>query len=69
MKKFNIEITNRGAVYANDTRITGRHTKWGVHTTICELTKIPANRVRDAINDAGYDHIRLDDQYCAELGI
>jgi len=69
MKKVNVEITNRGAVYVNDTRITGRHTKWGVHNVVCRLDKIRLDSVRQAIIDAGYGHIRLDDQYCEEMGI
>lgn len=69
MKKVNVEITDRGAVYVNDTRITGRHTKWGIHNTVCTLKKISLDNVRQAIADAGYAHIRLDDQYCEEMGI
>lgn len=69
-KKVLVEVTDRGAVYVNGGRITGRHTKWGVHRTIFTSTvKIPVNKVRQLLSDNGYGHIRLDPEYAAEFGI
>lgn len=38
MTHVKVEITDRGAIYVNDSRITGRDTKWGVHTTLDSFT-------------------------------
>lgn len=38
-----LEMTDRGAVYVNDTRITGRHTKWGNHDIIYEASCAPTS--------------------------
>lgn len=70
IKKVLVEVTNRGAVYVNSTRITGRHTKWGTHNIIfTSSVKVPVDKVRQILSDNGYGHIRLDDEYCAEFGI
>lgn len=29
-----VQVTDKNAIYVNDTRITNRSTKWGVHTII-----------------------------------
>jgi hypothetical protein len=34
MKEVLLEVTDKGAIYVNDTRITDRSTKWGLHTII-----------------------------------
>lgn len=70
MKKVLIEVTDKGAVYANDTRITGRHTKWGIHNTVFTTSiKVPANKVRQILKDNNFGHIVLDEEYCLEFGI
>lgn len=70
MRKVLIEVTDKGAVYANDERITGRHTKWGVHHTVFTTSvKVPANKVRQILEDNGFGHIELDPDYCAGFGI
>lgn len=70
MKKVLVEVTDKGAVYANGTRITGRHTKWGVHNIVCTSTsKIPAKAVRQFLSDNGYGHIKLEPDYCSEFSI
>lgn len=67
-KKVNVEVTDKGAVYVNDTRITSRHTKWGVHNTIFQ-TKVPLDQVVQTLRDNGFENIILDPQYSAEMGI
>jgi len=67
-KLITIEVTNQGAVYANGTRITGRDTKWGIHTTVFEA-KVAPGQVSKVLADNNYGHIRLDKEYALELGI
>jgi hypothetical protein len=67
-KKVNVEVTDKGAVYVNDTRITGRHTKWGIQNTIFQA-KVPLDQVVQTLRDNGFGNIRLDPQYSAEMGI
>ncbi len=66
-KQVKIEVTNRGAVYVNGTRITGRDTKWGIHSTVFETTA-PITQVAKALADNGYGHIKLDADYLEEIG-
>lgn len=69
-RKVLVEVTNRGAVYVNDTRVTGRATKWGTHNIICSSSvKIPVDKVRQFLEDNGYGNIHLVPEYCAEFGI
>jgi len=68
MKKVTVEVTNQGAVYVNDTRITGRDTKWGIHQTMFSV-KVPANKVSSTLAEHGYGNIRLDTSSMQELGV
>jgi hypothetical protein len=68
MKQVRVEVTNQGAVYVNDTRITGRDTKWGIHQTMFAI-KVPANKVTSSLVEHGYGHIKLDKDYMKELGV
>lgn len=60
MKRVKLEVTDKGAIYVNDTRITDRSTKWGVHSiifsTVCEPDK-----VLDTLITNGYNIKRIDD--------
>lgn len=60
MKSVKLEVTDRGAIYVNDTRITDRSTKWGLHSiifsTICDRDK-----VLDTLVANGYSTKRIDD--------
>ena len=67
-KKVNVEVTDKGAVYINGTRITGRGTKWGVQNIVFQ-TKVPLDQVVQTLRDNGFENIRLDPQYSAEMGI
>ena len=67
-KKFNVEVTNQGAVYVNNTRVTGRETKWGNHLTIFKVSTTRTN-VSKVLEEHGYGHIRLDREYLTEMGL
>jgi len=67
-KTVTIEVTNQGAVYINNYRITGRNTKWGIHSTIFETTA-PANQVSETLRNSGYGHIRLDTDSMKEIKV
>jgi hypothetical protein len=67
-KTITIEVTDRGAVYVNNCRITGRETKWGIHTTVFSA-KVKSNEVVGLLKEHGYGHIRLDKDYASEFGI
>jgi hypothetical protein len=67
-KMLTVEVTNLGAVYVNNTRITGRDTKWGCHTIIFE-TKAYQKDVIKTLKDNGYGHIQLDKEYALDQGI
>ena len=60
MAKVKLEVTDRGAIYVDDTRITDRSTKWGLHnivfSTLCEKS-----HVVDALVANGYSTTRIDD--------
>ena len=54
-KKVNLEVTDKGAVYINGTRITGRATKWGVQNTVFQA-KVPLNQVVQTLRDNGFEN-------------
>lgn len=58
-KKVTVEVTNQGAVYVNNYRITGRETKWGVHQTLFAI-KVNREDIVTALQEHGYGHIKLD---------
>ena len=68
MKRVKMEVTNRGAVYINGTRVTDRDTKWGVHT-IVHSGRVYPHRVTHNLVKHGYAHIKLDADYAKELGV
>lgn len=68
MKIVKVTVTDKNAVYINDTRITGRNSKWGWHNTVDEFRCAPKN-VRTRLTDRGHGHIRLDPDYAAEMSI
>ena len=67
-KRVQVEVTNQGAVYVNGTRITGRHTKWGIHHTLFTAKVFP-NEVIKTLSENGYGHIKLDSEYSSEIGV
>lgn len=68
MKILKVTVTDKGAVAINDTRITSRGTKWGIHYTIDEF-RCTAKNVRSRLIERGHDKITLDPVYAAEFGI
>ena len=53
-----VTITDKGAIYINDSRITGRNTKWGNHQTLDEFT-CPMTAVVAECVKRGWDrHVR-----------
>lgn len=67
-KRVTIEVTSNGAVYVNNSRITGRDTKWGIQQTVF-TTKCLATQVSKTLADNGYGHIKLDAEYATEAGV
>jgi biopolymer transport protein ExbD len=63
-KQVTVEVTNQGAVYVDNHRITGRETKWGVHHTIFAI-KVNKDDVAKALHEHGYGHIKL--EYLSDL--
>lgn len=49
MKTVEVEITNKGAIYVDGTRITDRSTKWGNHSIldsfVCKKKEVVAECV------------------------
>ena len=67
-KRVKMEVTNLGAVYINNTRVTGRETKWGMHT-IVHTGRVYPHRVTHNLIKHGFGHIKLDVEYANELGV
>ena len=67
-KRVNLEVTDNGAVYIDNTRITGRHTKWGVHRIVF-AANVFADEVTNTLKTNGYAHIVLDKDYASEIGV
>jgi hypothetical protein len=67
-KRVKMEVTNLGAVYINDIRVTGRHTKWGTHLVVFSR-RVAATRVTANLVKHGYGHIKLDADYATEAGV
>jgi len=55
-----LEVTDRGAIYVNDTRITDRSTKWGLHTIVFS-TLCNRNQVVETLVKNGFSIKRIDD--------
>jgi predicted GH43/DUF377 family glycosyl hydrolase len=68
MKILKVTVTDKNTVYVNDTRITGRGSKWGIHYTVDEF-RCAAKNVRNRLIQRGYGNIRLDALDAAEFGI
>jgi hypothetical protein len=60
MRKVRLEVTDKGAIYIDDTRITDRSTKWGVHTTVFS-TVCNREDVLDVLVKNGFSTKRIDD--------
>lgn len=58
-----VELTDRGAIYVNNTRITGRATKWGEHTTLHEFHCTRENVVKECLSRGHHAYVkRIDEQ-------
>jgi hypothetical protein len=60
VKTIKLEVTDRGAIYVNNIRITDRSTKWGLHTIIFS-TMCERDKVLDTLVANGYNTNRIDD--------
>ena len=60
MRKVRLEVTDKGSIYIDDTRITDRSTKWGVHTTVFS-TVCNREDVLDVLVKNGFSTKRIDD--------
>lgn len=68
MKLLKVTVFTNGAVAVNDTRITGRNTKWGLMYTLDEFRCAPKN-VRRKLVERGHGDLVLDPFYAAEFGV
>lgn len=70
MKSVTVDITDRGAIYVDGTRITNRNTKWGVHQTVDSFVCNKADVVTECVRRGFPFHIRnIDDEsYVAQTG-
>ena len=50
-----VSVTDKSAIYVNDTRITDRGTKWGMHQIIDEFACDPAD-VRSMCLQRGHNY-------------
>ena len=60
MRKVLLEVTDKGAIYIDNTRITDRSTKWGVHTTVFS-TVCNREDVLGVLVKNGFSTKRIDD--------
>lgn len=68
MKRVLMEVTDKGAVYINGTRVTGHDTKWG-HHRIVHVGRVYPHRVSHNLIKHGFGHIKLNPAYAKEEGI
>lgn len=62
-----LEVTHKGAIYVNNTRITDRGSKWGVHTIVFSAS-VPQSKVVSTLRENGFDVSRIDTEpYRTEL--
>lgn len=54
---LNVQITNKNAIYVNDTRITNRSTKWGVHNTVAEFQARTPREVLQGVVAQGFPNL------------
>lgn len=52
-KLVHVSVTHKNAIYVNDTRITNRSTKWGIHTSVDSFDCIKAD-VREKCMNRGH---------------
>lgn len=53
-----VNITDKGAIYVNDKRITNRNTKWGIHNTLDRFTCPMDNVVQECMKRGHRIHVR-----------
>lgn len=66
MKTVEVEITDKGAIYVDGTRITNRSTKWGNHTILDSFMCEKKDVVAECAQRGYRRHIRnVDDEFYA----
>lgn len=59
--QVHVELTDRGAIYVNNTRITGRATKWGEHITLHSFHCAVEDVVKECLARGHRDYVsRID---------
>lgn len=61
-KQVLLEVTDKGAIYVDNTRITDRSTKWGMHQIVFSRMCKKQDVVKTLV-DFGYNTKRIDDPY------
>lgn len=51
----NVQITNTSAIYVDNSRITSRATKWGIHTVLADFNCDDADVVKECLA-RGFEH-------------
>lgn len=52
---YTVTVTDKNAIYVNDTRITNRSTKWGIHQTLDEFVCEQKEDIRKRCISRGWD--------------
>ena len=52
-----VEITNKNAIIIDDTRVTNRSTKWGVHTVIDTFEIKRRSELEKKLKEKGFAHL------------
>ena len=57
-KDVTVAITDKGAIYIDDTRITNRNTKWGVHNSLDNFSCPQHEVVAQCVERGWGGHVR-----------
>ncbi len=60
MKEVLVEVTDKGAIYIDNTRITNRSTKWGLHNIVFSR-KCKKDKVVEMLKECGFSTKLIDD--------
>ena len=52
---YTVIVTDKNAIYVNDTRITNRSTKWGIHHTLDEFVCEQKEDIRKRCISRGWE--------------
>jgi hypothetical protein len=63
-----VQLTTTGAIYVDNTRITNRNTKWGVHHNVFS-SSIPIECIVETLTRLGFaDHVKnIDKNYLSAM--